>query len=102
MISDVTHQSPAELLYGAGMADEKQITLRVPSDVLDGIDARAKQVGLSRQQWIVRCARWAIHNLPDRQSGSDPAAKQKFADSAPPEVAGTRSVDMGLDMPEGK
>lgn len=81
---------------------EKSFSTRMDTDLIAAIDARAKDVGLSRNEWIVRCSRWAIHNLPDRQSGKDPAAKRAFADSAPPEVAGSYSMDMGLDGPEGK
>lgn len=84
------------------MAEKTSYTQRIDVNVLTAIDVRAKEMGLSRNEWVERCARWAIHNLPDRQYLTDPIAKQKFADSAPPEVAGNHPEDMGLDGPEGK
>lgn len=85
--------------------DEKQqtqITVRYDVDLLAAIDRRAKDTGLSRNEWVVRCTRWAIHNLPTPAHGKDPEAKRKFMESAPKEVAGTRSEDMGLADMEGK
>lgn len=43
------------------MADStRQHSLRVPPDLMDEIDVRAKSVGLSRNEWIVRAMRWAL------------------------------------------
>lgn len=81
------------------MTEKKQAALRFDEDLLAAIDRRAKDVGLSRNEWIERCTRWTIHNLPFGADG--PIRKQK-AMEAPHDVAGEHSEDMGLDSPDGK
>lgn len=78
---------------------EKQITVRMDDDLIDAIDRRAGEVGLSRNEWISRCTRWSIHNLPWKASGP---VRRAAAARAPREVSGTYSEDMGLDGPDGK
>lgn len=83
------------------MSDTKKaFNVRLDGPLLDAIDRRAKDVGLSRNEWIERCTRWVIHTLP--ADVTDPVAVSAMKASAPPEVAGLRSEDMGLNAPEGK
>jgi predicted HicB family RNase H-like nuclease len=43
------------------MADiTKQFVLRLPVELVEEVDARAKEVGISRNQWFERCARWGL------------------------------------------
>jgi hypothetical protein len=81
------------------MAEKKSTNIRIDSDVLDAIDARAKERNLSRNEWIEKCCRWALHNLP---YGADGPHRRKVAAAAPPDVAGTHQVNLGLDDIEGK
>lgn len=81
------------------MLAKKSTNLRIDAELLDAIDRRAGEVGLSRNEWIERCTRWAIHNLPFKASGP---VRTKAARNAPDEVAGTYAEDMGLDGPDGK
>lgn len=81
------------------MSEKAQTNIRIDRDVLDGIDKRAKEVGLSRNEWIERCSRWALHNLPYR---ADAETRTRVALAAPAEVKGKTRMDMGLDGIEGK
>lgn len=81
------------------MTTPKQIALRIDPTLLAAIDARASDVGLSRNDWIEKCTKWAIHNLPFGASGP---VRREAAVRAPHDVAGEYSVDMGLDNIEGK
>lgn len=76
-----------------------QVALRLPADLLIAIDERAKSVGLSRNEWIVKSTTWVIHCLPTR---ADTETAHAAALAAPPEVAGKTRVDMGLSNPDGK
>jgi hypothetical protein len=77
----------------------KQIALRLTPELVAAIDARAKDVGKSRQDWVERSLRWVIQSLPVRASVSE---AHHAALTAPYDVAGNKPVDMGLDRPDGK
>jgi predicted HicB family RNase H-like nuclease len=38
----------------------KQHALRLPDDIAEAIDKRAKSVGLSRNAWITKALAWAV------------------------------------------
>jgi hypothetical protein len=40
----------------------KQVALRLPSDLISLIDARAEALGISRNQWFENMARWVLAN----------------------------------------
>jgi hypothetical protein len=72
---------------------KQQIAVRLDEGLLKEIDARAKEVGLSRNEWIEKSSKWVIHNLP---FGAVGPVRRKAAQDAPHEVAGAYSVDMNL------
>lgn len=78
--------------------NRKTISLDIEPHLLDAIDARAKDVGLSRNEWFNRTTKWVIHNLP---VGMPKHALEEAARCAPEKVRGIEPVDMGLDTPEG-
>jgi metal-responsive CopG/Arc/MetJ family transcriptional regulator len=38
------------------------IALRLPEDLLPGVDERAKALGISRNQWFENMTRWVLDN----------------------------------------
>lgn len=42
------------------MVAMKQVQQRLPDDLAEAIEKRAKAVGLSRNEWINRALRWAV------------------------------------------
>lgn len=77
----------------------QQVALRLPADLVIAIDERAKSVGLSRNEWIVKATTWVIHCLPTR---ADADVAHTAALAAPDDVKGHERVDMGLGNPDGK
>lgn len=57
-----------------------QVAIRFPDDLVAAIDARAKQVGLSRNEWIVRCCGWLVDNAPlaNTPEATDPKVKMRI------------------------
>lgn len=41
------------------MIDMKQVALRLPDELAAKIDQRAFQIGVSRNEWLVRALTWA-------------------------------------------
>lgn len=39
-----------------------QCNLRLPQDLIEGIDARREPLNISRNQWIENMARWCLAN----------------------------------------
>lgn len=42
------------------MADMKQVALRLPDDLAELIDVRVENLGISRNEWLIRALRWAV------------------------------------------
>lgn len=57
--------------------DVVRFNLRLPAPLAAEIDARAKQAGLSRNEWIVKASSWLCANAPLAESGDarQPAVK---------------------------
>ena len=49
-------------------SDTKPFNLRLPADVVQQVDARAKNLGLSRNQWFENMTRWVLDNTHTIQS----------------------------------
>jgi predicted HicB family RNase H-like nuclease len=50
-----------------------QFALRLPDDVLEQVDARAKHLGISRNQWFENMARWVLaHTYTIEERGGKP------------------------------
>ena len=72
----------AALCYNVLMSDKRHISIRVPSEVLDGVDAQAAAEGRSRSQVIIR-------RLGDARAYGqvlDPVAVLEDAGAAPQEA----------------
>lgn len=42
--------------------EKVQIALRLPAGLVEGIDVRAKELGLSRNQWMENMTEWVLIN----------------------------------------
>jgi predicted HicB family RNase H-like nuclease len=42
------------------MYDQQQVNLRIPGDLKDRAEQRAGEIGISRNEWMVRALRWAL------------------------------------------
>lgn len=70
----------------AKQPEPKSFTSRLPEHLLERLDARAKEVGLSRNAWLEQAVEWVLTNLPHRMGNPD---RDRAASEAPREVAGT-------------
>jgi predicted HicB family RNase H-like nuclease len=43
-------------------SDTKPFNLRLPADVVEQVDARAKNLGYSRNQWFENMTRWVLES----------------------------------------
>jgi len=82
------------------MADEKtttNINFRLSPELLAAIDERVADVNahgdgkLSRNEWLDKCVRWSLRNLPYGASGPE---VRETAASAPVEISGTYAMRM--------
>lgn len=64
----------------------KTFSTRFSEGLLDRLDARAKEVGLSRNAWLEQAVEWVLTNLPHRVQNPE---RDRAAAAAPKEVAGT-------------
>lgn len=67
----------------------KQFAVRFPEPLLDRIDTRAKDVGLSRNAWLEKAVDWVLTYLP---TGLKNPPRDQVATEAPDEVAGTHRL----------
>lgn len=62
------------------------ISIRLPQEMIDRIDARVKDVGLSRNAWAAKCFDWVLRYLP---TGLAHPERDRVATDAPDDVTGT-------------
>lgn len=67
----------------------KQFATRFPEALLERIDARAKDVGLSRNAWMEKAIDWVLTYLP---TGLAHPERDRVATDAPEEVTGSRRL----------
>lgn len=67
-------------------ASSGTLSLRLPQELIDRIDARTRDVGLSRNQWAAKCFDWVLTYLP---TGIAHPQRDKVASEAPREVTGS-------------
>lgn len=45
-------------------ADTKPFNLRLPAEMVEAVDARAKKRGISRNEWYERMTQWVLEHAP--------------------------------------
>ena len=48
-------------------ADKEVTTIRIPKEILDQIDAKSAEYGVSRNEFINQCILYALRNMEDSQ-----------------------------------
>jgi metal-responsive CopG/Arc/MetJ family transcriptional regulator len=46
-------------------ADKEVTTIRIPKDILDTIDMKSAEYGISRNEFINQCILYALNNMDD-------------------------------------
>ena len=49
-------------------SDKEVTTIRVPTDVLNQVDMKSAEYGISRNEFINQCILYALRNMEERQA----------------------------------